>query len=318
MKKTCRLIACTLTLMMALSVPSFGWDNLGHMTVAYVAYQQLKPSVRNRVDALLKLNPQYKTWLTMIPKRTSKANQRMMIFMIAATWPDQIKSLSQYHNDGTDGGNRPPDDPSAGQNVGYTDFARHKYWHFVDMPFTQDGTTLGSVPSPNAQTQIPIFIQTLASTSATDDLKSYDLAWLLHLTGDVHQPLHSAARYGKTQPDGDQGGNLVKLSPPPPKNELHAFWDNLLGTSKLPGDAVIAGKKLKPANPALAGKLDVAVWVDESFQDAQHKVYKKPIGLGEGPFKITPAYQKAAFALAQQRVALAGARLANILNNELK
>jgi hypothetical protein len=40
-----------------------------------------------------------------------------------------------------------------------------------------------------------------------DKLKSYDLPWLLHLVGDVHQPLHSTTRVSATKPDGDNGGN---------------------------------------------------------------------------------------------------------------
>jgi hypothetical protein len=43
-----------------------------------------------------------------------------------------------------------------------------------------------------------------------------------------------------------------------------------------------------------------------------------PIGLGTGPFVITNGYRNAARALAKKRVALAGARLANILNQELR
>jgi len=47
-------------------------------------------------------------------------------------------------------------------------------------------------------------------------------------------------------------------------------------------------------------------------------VYVAPIGAGDGPFTITPAYRIAAKKLAEQRVALAGVRLANLLNEELK
>src|SRR5262245_44384541 len=87
--------------------------------------------------------------------------------------------------------NRPPNDPSAGQNIGYDDLARHKYWHFVDLPFSDDHTTLPTVPTPNAETQIAAFRAVLATESndpKLEKLKSYDLSWLLHLVGDVHNP----------------------------------------------------------------------------------------------------------------------------------
>jgi hypothetical protein len=58
--------------------------------------------------------------------------------------------------------------------------------------------------------------------------------------------------------------------------------------------------------------------VTESFEDAKSAVYVTPVGGGSGPFPITAAYTDAARTLAQQRVALAGARLAHLLNTELK
>jgi hypothetical protein len=316
MSKGCRLCALTLALMVAFGVPVYGWDNLGHMTVAATAYRRLTPAKRDRVDALLKLNPDRPNWLKLIPPGTPPEDQRMMVFMIAATWPDRIKSDSHYSDDGTENGNR-PDGVSSRLNIGYPDLLRHKYWHFVDEPFTQDGTKLAPVPTPNALTQIAAFRAVLASNKS-DALKSYDLSWLLHLVGDVHQPLHGTARFGKTQRDGDAGGNLVQVCAPACGVRLHAFWDDILGTSDSPTDALAVADALPPAPAQLADLMDTAKWIDESFQSARQSVYVTPIGLGKGPFNITPAYRGAALALARKRVALAGARLANILNNELK
>jgi S1/P1 Nuclease len=44
------------------------------------------------------------------------------------------------------------------------------------------------------ETQIAVFRKTLADKTISDDIRSYDLAWLLHLVGDVHQPLHATAQ----------------------------------------------------------------------------------------------------------------------------
>ncbi len=316
MSKRHLLCALALALMIAFGAPAYGWDNLGHMAVAAVAYQRLKPAVRDRVDALLLLNPDRPNWLKLIPPGTSPEDQRMMIFMIAATWPDRIKSDTRYSDDGTENGNR-PDGASSWQNVGYSDLLRHKYWHFVDEPFTQDGTKLQPPPTPNALTQIVAFRKVLAS-GRPDALKSYDLSWLLHLVGDVHQPLHATARFGKAQRDGDAGGNLVNVCDPSCGTRLHAFWDDILGTGDSPADALAVAKALPPAPAASANVGDASKWIDESFKAARQSVYVTPIGLGKGPFTITPKYRSDAVELARKRVALAGARLANILNNELK
>jgi|GraSoiStandDraft_41_1057321.scaffolds.fasta_scaffold802878_1 hypothetical protein len=315
MNRVYRLIAGSLLLMIPLSVPSYGWDDRGHMMVAAVAYQKLTPKTKDRVDALLMLNPDRVNWFALIPPGTSAARTKMMIFVIAATWPDRIKSDPDYHSDGPHGGNRPPNDPSASQNIGFDDFARHKYWHFVDMPFSQDGTALPVIPTPNAQERITVFRAVLASTSA-DPLKAYDLSWLLHLVGDVHQPLHCVTRVSAASPEGDDGGNGVKLNAPA---TLHAFWDDALGTDKSPATAITAAAHLAVAPAGAASDLTVQHWIDESVSAAKSTAYRKPtIGDGNGPFTLDSAYKMRATALAQKRVALAGARLAKILNEELQ
>src|SRR5262245_33906846 len=197
------------------------------MMVAAVAYQKLNQATKDRVDALLLLNPDRDNWLDLIPASTPASKVKMMVFMVAATWADRIKTDPDYHTDGTHNGNRPPNDPSASQNIGYDDFARHKYWHFVDKPFSDDHTMLRPIPTPNTQTQLAKFRAVLASTDPDmDGLKSYDLSWLLHLIGDLHQPLHASTRVSATKLEGDDGGNGVKLTSP---SNLHRFWDDVLG-----------------------------------------------------------------------------------------
>ncbi|MDQ1592313.1 MAG: hypothetical protein QOG71_2940 [Pyrinomonadaceae bacterium] len=320
MSKRQRLCALSLVLMVTFSVPAYGWGNVGHMAVAFVAYQKLTPAARNRVDTLVRLNPKFNAWQAMIPAGTSAARRRMMLFMIAATWADQIKGDGEHTADGTHNGNRLPTDGTADRNTGYTDTAMHKYWHFVDRPFSRDGTPLQEPPVPNAETQIDALRQVLASTE-TAALKSYDLVWLMHLVGDVHQPLHATARFTSTQPEGDDGGNGVKLCSLPCKNNLHSFWDGLPGSADdvkaSIAPAIAYGQSLAAAPAASVNKLNTSIWITESFDATKSSVYKTPIGAGPGPFTITTTYRNAARNLARQRVALAGARLARILNNEL-
>lgn len=311
-----KLLALVLVCMVAFNFSLFAWDNVGHMAVAYVAYQHLNLTTKNRVHKLLKLHPDYHRWFAEIPNGTSRRDKHMMIFMIASTWADRIKRETGYTDDGTDSGFY-PDGATSVQNVGYTDHLRHKYWHFVDTPFSQDGTQLPAIPAPNAGTQIRAFRTVLASNES-DQLKSYDLVWLMHLVGDVHQPLHAATRVSSTDPSGDRGGTLVKLCAAPCKDELHAFWDHILATSSSLGTAISVGKGLPDTDSTLVRKKDAADWINESFEAAKQSVYVTPIGVGDGPFTIRPAYRTAAKELAKKRIALAGVRLANLLNDELK
>jgi S1/P1 Nuclease len=315
--KALKVLVCAV-LAFVLSGPALAWNDRGHMTVAFIAYKQLTPTTRDRVNALLKLNPKYNDWSATVDKEAPGAladDKNLMIFMIAATWADGIKRDSTYTQDGSQNGNRPDGSPDPGKNTGYDDLLMHKYWHFIDTPFTTDGTALPAIPTPNAQERIALFRTVLASTSA-DPVKSYDLTWLLHLVGDVHQPLHASTRVSSTDPNGDSGGNLVKLGCT--SCELHAFWDDLLGTSNNLNTVVKAARKLQAAAAALAAKCDEKDWIAESFMESQQTVYASPIAAGNGPFTLTAWYKKNAGKLAKVRVELAGARLANLLNTELK
>jgi hypothetical protein len=307
--------AAILAICLLISIPpANAWNSIGHMAVAYVAWQQLTPATRKRAVALLKKNPYYKkTWLTYIPKGTSTDDKNLYIFMMAATWPDEIKySNSGYKSDG----NTPPPTSEATKNTGYRDKYMHKYWHFIDTPFSTDGTPLPAIPTPNAETQIAVFRQTLAS-NASDSLKSYDLSWILHLVGDVHQPLHCTTRVTASEPSGDAGGNDVKITNKP--KELHGYWDDLLGNGDTSQflQAVQAAQQL-PAAGASASDANEEDWVHEGLKLAQTSVYVAPVGPSTGPYTLDAPYESNSLAIAQQQVALAGARLANLLNTNLK
>jgi len=316
-----RMVVVITLLSVALTAPAQAWDSFGHMLVAYAAYQQLTPATQARVTALVKLNPKYTEWDGWVPPGTAAAERDAIVFMIAATWADEIKSEPDYSTDGSHNGNRAEGSPNPMANEGYADKLRHKYWHFVDTPFSKDGTPLPAIPTPNAQDRIALF-RSVLSSSDPDPLKSYDLVWLLHLVGDVHQPLHATTRVSATDPEGDDGGNGVKLSCSGCPTVLHAYWDDAAGAGKsVQGtvkQAVAAAKKLPKSPASLAAKSSEADWVQESFQAAQDDVYKAPVGAGSGSFTLTTAYKSAATKLARARIALAAARLANLLNNELK
>lgn len=310
------------TFVVALMLISFGsaasaWNSEGHMVVAAAAYDLLDGPIKARVAQLLRLNPSTDVWNSRI--ETAPASQKDKLrFVMAATWPDDIKSDKNYTNDNGQ------TMAEARQNIGYQrDHFRHRNWHFVDTPFSQDGSSTSSfkMPKVNAQERIDLFRQTLAS-NAKDSLKSYDLVWLIHLVGDIHQPLHASTRITKQLPDGDHGGNYHCLEPSTSNvkctgEELHAFWDGAIGGSKSSvKSAEYATNELTAAQP---GSMETSKWISDSFELSKSSVYVSPIkASGRGPSKTTQRYATDAESLSKEQIALAAARLAKILNEELK
>jgi hypothetical protein len=51
--------------------------------------------------------------------------------------------------------------------------------------------------------------------------------YLIHVVGDIHQPLHSVSLYNQTFPSGDRGGNSLKITLMNGTSQnLHSFWDS--------------------------------------------------------------------------------------------
>jgi hypothetical protein len=312
-------LAVFVLLLLAVCSPAFGWNAVGHMAVAYSAYQQLTPAEKARVAVLLRKCPWYHTWLTYLPKTgLTRAQRAQYLFMMAATWPDEIKAAGS----GYTGNDTPPAGEGPTLNDGYGKSSNHskpahKYWHFIDTPFSPDSTPLPAVPEPEIVEKITVFRAALA-TNETARLKSYDLVWLLHLVGDVHQPLHCTTRITAAKPKGDLGGNSVVLSDS--SKELHAFWDSAVGTGQTKDfkKAETVGASLPAPDATLAADDNETRWAAESFALAQSAAYANPpIGPALGPYTPTPEYAANVRGVAKQRIALAGARLAHLLHEAL-
>lgn len=331
-----------IVLLAGCTVPALGWGNRGHELVAYLAYVHAEGDVRERIDQLVALNPCYAQWKDTVAKDTeisSDLDKRAALFMLAATWPDAIKGRSYACPQknafiATDGGvgldgkfnvNVPPEDKGlASQNLGYDDDRRHQYWHFIDTPYTMDGSKTYPAATPNAVTELEVLS---AALKKSDDAarNSYDLAWIAHLTGDLHQPLHDADLFARQFPYGDAGGNFEKICATAETcgyAELHAYWDNLPGPNVALHQVIAQGKELdaqgqKPAT----GKIDFAAWSKQAYELAKQDAYAAPFDTGSAVVlesAVTSAYSAKATADMQKQIVLAGWRLAEVLNADLK
>ena len=317
------MVRCAISsfILLSLFVPSLAnaWNGKTHIAIAYLAYKRLDRHARDRVDEILVLHPLYSQWT----KGAKLGQAGMLAFMHAATWPDciQTPTCPGYIEDGTDGGMAPTAGQEEWQNVGFSDMLMHKYWHFIALPFPERAGTLPA-PRPNIQTQVPIITDTLNSNTE-DPLKSYDLAWIENLVGEVHQPLNCVSRFSAEHPNGDHNARDVKVREGDATESLHEYWDNLLGNEEDFEAAIKEGKVLagNPDPNGLWESVDVDQWIGESVALARELVYAPDVISDESRGKVvvlSAAYRKAATQAALKQAVLAGNRLALLLNKNLQ
>lgn len=298
-------------------VSASAWWDEGHMQIAAVAYERLSPQIREKADALIRLNPDYQNWIAGVPDRLKP----QYAFVRAAVWADDIKSLIAGYTDEGDTANS----PTAGRNIGYVDSFKHAYWHFKDTPYFVEDMAEADTDPVNLETQIVALKNGLPGSSGLpDSVRSYDLVWLLHLVGDAHQPLHATALVSKAFKKGDQGGNSIEVTPANGQTvKLHAYWDGIFGGYSTPFGAIKDGvfdknTKLPEPDAARAAISDPAEWLKESRQTAIDFVYVAPVGFDKGPYVLDRAYETKARDVAREQAAVAAARLANLITDALK
>jgi hypothetical protein len=288
---------------------AYGWNKPTHMAIGAIAYYDLKaksPRTVARVIALLKQHPDANTrWAKVMRDSTLSEDERAKyLFMLAARWPDDIR------------GQKNPND--------------HASWHFINYVFNP---TLGMAQKDTILATGENILQAfelnrqILKSDAPDSSKAIALCWLFHLAGDVHMPLHTAALISPQFPEGDRGGNLfkIKVSMSNPTLNLHSFWDGmLLGTDDFRAADKLA-LQLIQAHPRpkrfRRRDVDIVGWSKESFDLARTLAYQQgtlTAGTGNEGALLPPDYVATVKPVAEQRVALAGHRLAGELKVDVK
>ncbi|TDO21436.1 S1/P1 nuclease [Pedobacter duraquae] len=98
-------------------------------------------------------------------------------------------------------------------------------WHYVNLPegLDQKGVFnfLETEKTANIYNKIPEMVATLKSSKSTAAEKKMAMRLLVHLMGDLHQPMHTARK-------DDLGGNKVTVTWFGQKSNLHRVWDEQL------------------------------------------------------------------------------------------
>lgn len=217
---------------------------------------------------------------------TSKAKKKIKKLLgqqslaMVSTWMDEIRSDSTYN---------------------YT-----ADWHWVTI---ETGKTYEASPkNPNGDVIMIIerLVAELKSGKLDEKKQAENLKMLVHLVGDIHQPLHVGCC-------DDRGGNSVKVKWARNETNLHSVWDsNMIDETKL-SYTELADALGKPDKATVAQwqKATVRDWARESMS------YRKQVyAIGDGNLGYKYSFKN--LDTVKHRLLQAGIRLAGMLNEIFK
>lgn len=313
------LIAAAATTALVLSAPAYAWNAKGHRATAEIAFDLLLPGQQADVDRILRAHPRFKEdFAAHMPEGLTESSdviQAQWIFEQAAVWPDMTRDMN--------------DEDKASFHRGS--------WHYINLPIyledsdeealkdklTHNMSTEFSPPlrqNLNVVQALKGNLQIWNDVNATDSAKAIALCWILHLVGDMHQPLHTVALFSRAYyPEGDRGGNSINIAWDPEPSNLHAIWDGMPNRFEdlVPGDLTL---DLLRSDVVTESSIDF--WPLRHLQLAKVFVYTEDVkkqlldGLKEAEFpdvELSEFYLSSGALLAKEQVIVAGHRIAGFL-----
>lgn len=185
-------------------------------------------------------------------------------------------------------------------------------WHYVDIPIWEKSYD-SLRDCKNGRCIIAALdtkLEMLSDTRRSKNDRAEALRFVVHLVGDLHQPLHAGER-------ADKGGNDVKLTLEGRATNLHAVWDGGILTAI--GDYEdtfvqrIAERLVNRGDIATITTGSIADWALESHDIARDVVYAfLPPSL-----VLDQSYITAMRPVLEDRLLRGGVRLAAVLNRAL-
>lgn len=310
----------TIVLGLALAAPAFAWHEAGHKATAAIAFEQMRPALQQEVISVLRAHPRYhEDFESLMPEDLDRASDRAALgtWLLgqASVWPDLV--------------------PLLGDNV-RTRYHRGS-WHYVNLPVWLEDADQALLEPKLDHNRSTIFdpplrqnlniVQALKGNlqvwrdrhaSAAD--RAVALCWIVHLVGDLHQPLHTVALFSAAYfPEGDRGGNSIEVRWGEETRNLHAVWDGLpTGMPDLEPTAATG----RFVSQDIIDDEAIDTWLKQHAELARQYVYTDELKsqllanlkARVGPIvSVDDYYLAAARKLARQQVKFAGHRMAALL-----
>jgi len=284
-------------LLLLLPIAAHAWGDEGHEIIALIAWNYLNPLVREKVTLLLSSDSSHLTADDGIAAE--------------ATWADRLRdadrSTDKAHYDAT------------------------REWHYADIelgdpdidaacfahPQLPSGTYASAGPAHACIVdKIDEFRRELADPRLPQSERLVALQFLLHLIGDLHQPLHLGD-------DQDRGGNDKRVEALGiHAGTLHHYWDTVFVERLGEHSATVAQALIADISPEQRREWrggTPAAWAMQSFELARKVAYGElPRPDAAGRYRLGETYVREATATVRLQLERAGVRLAQVLNEALQ
>lgn len=185
-------------------------------------------------------------------------------------------------------------------------------WHFVNLPEGLDKQgvfdLLDNEKAPNVYNKVPEMVTILKDKQSTADQKILAMRLLVHLVGDLNQPMHTARKE-------DLGGNKVYVTWFGEKSNLHRVWDeSLIGYQQLSYTEYVNAIDY-PTDSQLA------TWKNSSLKDFVYGSYQacnRIYANTKAEERLSYKYNFEFVGLLNEQLLKGGICLANILNDVYK
>ena len=328
-----------LTVLIAAAVLSFmasnlyAWDHPSHMATAAIAYSEIekaRPDLIEKMGLLFMAHPDPAPFWVATGEAKGKERVRRM-FLECSRWPDDSKFTPRdrltWHSArwAVVMKDAPPEAKAAVE-------ARH------------------GKPMGQALEALALNYGTVSNPESAPPERADALCWVMHIEGDIHQPLHVSDLFSKQFPFGNMAGSTGYVIDPVTNSPitLHILWDSNVRRvptveaadqyakeimTKFPRSALTELKDHPISDPnffeewakesnqvAQDWAFDLEMSIDPDKNQTSEQVVKKMVNFilnGVAPVKDAPplptGYWEKLQSTAERRIALAGYRIADIL-----
>jgi hypothetical protein len=190
---------------------AYAWDHPGHMTTAAIAFAEIeraRPELIEKIGLLFLKHPDPAPFWVAAGEAKSKERVRRM-FIECARWPDDSKFT--------------PNDRLTWHSARWAVVAK-------DAPPEAKAAAAARHGKPRGQAieALTLTSAMLSNPESEPAECTFALCWVLHIVGDIHQPMHVSDLFSKDFPTGNAGATMSYVQDPVTQKPipLHVLWDS--------------------------------------------------------------------------------------------